>query len=337
MKKFLITLVSSLILIAVCIWFIINLLYRNVGIENDIIIEIPQRTTISECIKDFNEEGMLKPYWFFRNFCSLFSKFSGKQIHSGTYKFSYNQTNFEVIISIFSGKNRCLVKVTYPEGINLYRFASINKKMLDLDSAEFISLAFDKKLLKSYNINSISLEGYLHPVTYDFPCKITNKKIIDILVKQQDKIWNEEFKKTADAQGKTRQEILTLASIIEAESPVEEEKYIVSGVYLNRLKRGWKLEADPTVAYINNKKGRLLHSDLKNESAYNTYLNYGLPPGPINSPSISSIKAALNPKKHKYMFFVAVGDGSGKHLFAENYKEHLRNVAKFKKARKIRE
>jgi len=91
MKKFFIILVSSLIIIAISIWFIINLLYKNVGIQQDIIIEITQRATISECIKDFNEEGMLKPYWFFRNFCSLFSKFSGKQIHSGTYKFSYNQ------------------------------------------------------------------------------------------------------------------------------------------------------------------------------------------------------------------------------------------------------
>ena len=334
MKKFILFILSFIILIALGIWFAVNLLYKNIGIDKDTLVEIAQKATISECIEDFNEKGLLKPYWFFRNFCSFFSKFTGKQIYSGTYKFTYNQTNIELIISIFSGKNRCLIKVTYPEGINLYRFASINKKMLDLDSAQFISLAFDKHLLEHYGIRSLSLEGYLHPVTYNFPCNVTNEKLIDILIKQQDKIWKSEFKKSADSLGKSRQEILTLASIIEAESPDKEENFTMSGVYYNSLNRGWKLDADPTVAYITNKKGRLLHSDLKKESAFNTYTNYGLPPGPINSPSTSSIKAALFPNKHKFMFFVAKGDNSGKHLFAENYNEHLRNVAKYKKARK---
>jgi len=129
-------------------------------------------------------------------------------------------------------------------------------------------------------------------------------------------------------------QILTLASIIEAETPVISERKRVSGVFHNRLKKKMPLAADPTIQYaLGTHKKRLLYSDLEVDSPYNTYKNAGLPPGPINSPSYSSIEAALTPEVHNYLFFVAKGDGSNTHNFAKNYDEHQNNRKIFNKNR----
>ena len=121
-------------------------------------------------------------------------------------------------------------------------------------------------------------------------------------------------------------DLITMASIIEAETRFESEKKTIAGVYYNRLKKKIKLEADPTVQYVlpDGPKKRLMYSDLKFPSPYNTYLNKGLPPGPINNPGLSSILAALYPEEHHYLYFVAKGDGS--HRFAESYDEHKKNI-----------
>jgi UPF0755 protein len=124
----------------------------------------------------------------------------------------------------------------------------------------------------------------------------------------------------------TLTELITLASIVEAETRFEPEKETIAGVYYNRLKKGMRLEADPTVQYAlpDGPKKRLMFSDLKFKSPYNTYLNRGLPPGPINNPGMSSILAALNPENHNYLYFAARGDGS--HRFAETFGEHKKNA-----------
>jgi UPF0755 protein len=124
---------------------------------------------------------------------------------------------------------------------------------------------------------------------------------------------------------------ITLASIVQGETQEESEMPVIAGVYMNRIAKRMKLEADPTVQYIlpGGPKQRLLRSDLKTESPYNTYLHYGLPPGPINNPGIKAINAALNPEKHNYIFFVATGKGG--HTFTSTYKEHLKAVAEYKK------
>ena len=208
-------------------------------------------------------------------------------------------------------------------------------QQLGIDSAEFIELAHKDSLLKHHQIKGNSLEGYLMPDTYNFYWKQNPHEIISKLLDVQLSFWNETCFEKAQKQSLSKHQILTLASIIEAEAIVDEERPIISGVYHNRLKKGMNLAADPTVQYALGKSKRLLYSDLKIDNPYNTYRFSGLPPGPINCPSRKSIQAAIQPSKHNYYFFVALGDGSGKHVFSETAIQHMKAVQSYRKQRQL--
>ena len=178
-----------------------------------------------------------------------------------------------------------------------------------------------------------NLEGFLFPETYVISINLDEDGLV--------KVFTDEFKKRViddpqiTASLKQRKETLlkaiTMASIIEAETYLKEELPIISGVYHNRLQKHMKLEADPTVQYVlpGGPKSRLLYEDLKIDSPYNTYRNYGLPPGPINNPGLDAIKAALNPASHNYLFFVATGKGG--HTFSETYEQHMQAAREYRK------
>jgi UPF0755 protein len=186
-----------------------------------------------------------------------------------------------------------------------------------------------------------SLEGYLFPDTYEIP--VTNATAVDVLARQLNTFAERivPLYEEARANGTTilsLHEVLTLASIVEREAVVREERPTIAGVYLNRLAGGIKLDADPTVQYAMGyqpasgqwwKTPVLLEEYSTVNNPYNTYLNVGLPPGPIAAPGLSSIEAVLNPQKHNYLYFVALPDGTGRHVFAETYDEHLKNVAQY--------
>lgn len=186
-----------------------------------------------------------------------------------------------------------------------------------------------------------SLEGYLFPDTYEIPA--TNATAVDVLTRQLDNFAARVLPlyETARANGTTDltlHQVLTLASIVEREAVVREERPTIAGVYLNRLAAGIKLEADPTVQYAMGyqpaagqwwKTPVTLDEYSTVNSPYNTYLNGGLPPGPIAAPGLSSVEAVLNPEQHSYLYFVAVPDGSGRHVFAETFDEHVKNVAAY--------
>lgn len=171
------------------------------------------------------------------------------------------------------------------------------------------------------------------PDTYNLYKKQKAQDIIKKLAVIHQLFWD---KKCADLQKESsysKHEILTLASIIEAEASIASERKRISGVYHNRLKRGMKLEADPTVQYAIGKRKRLFYSDLRVDNPYNTYKYSGLPPGPINCPGRESILAALQPEKHAYIFFVAKGDGTGEHVFTTNGMDHAKAVSAYRKQR----
>lgn len=190
-----------------------------------------------------------------------------------------------------------------------------------------------------------TLEGYLAPDTYRIPAEDTT--VLDLMQRQLDAfrdrvmpLWNE-----AQAAGTTKltlHQALTLASIVEREAVVDEERPTIAAVYLNRLARGMRLEADPTVQYAMGyqadsglwwKAPVYLEEYDKVQSPYNTYKVKGLPPGPICAPGLASIEAVLNPDTHDYLFFMAKGDGSGRHSFARTFEEHLKNVEEYQKGR----
>ena len=177
------------------------------------------------------------------------------------------------------------------------------------------------------------MEGYLYPDTYYFFEGENVKSVIKRLVKEYKYFWTDSNITKASSISLTQHQILTLASIIEGEAIYDSERPIISAVYHNRLKRGMRLQADPTVQYIiKDGPRRLLNKDLRIKSPYNTYLYEGLPPGPINSPGFQSLSAALYPDENDYLYFVAKGDGY--HTFSKNEKEHERAKRAFQRVRK---
>lgn len=212
-----------------------------------------------------------------------------------------------------------------------------------LTSYEIVNLLKDVEEL-SGEVNSTPAEGSLLPNTYDYQLNEKRSSILDRMAKNMtetlDNAW---ASRVDDLPFKTKEEALTLASIVEKETAVAEERRKVAGVFINRLNRGIPLQTDPTVIYAitkgkhkNDGKGplgrRLLLKDLEYDSPYNTYKNAGLPPGPIANPGKASIEATLNPEEHDYIYFVA--DGTGGHAFAKTLAEHNANVAKWRKIRR---
>ncbi len=298
--------------------------------SNELLVIIPGNATISKAVNILNKKGIFLPRWYFLNAAKLYARIFDTQLYAGTYRFTAGNTNLHVMRAIFSGRQQFVVRVTYPEGLNLKEFASITQKKLGIDSSRFIAVVNSDSILKAYDIPRPTAEGYLMPNTYRFYWKQNIYDVVAKLLSAREKSWNRRFAGLAQKEGRSEPEILTMASIIEAETPVKEEMPRVSGVYYNRLEKGWKLEADPTVQYAIGKKKKLYYSDLDYDSPYNTYKYKGLPPGPINNPGNAAIMAALKPEKNNFMYFVARGDGSGMHYFARTAAEHARYKAIYK-------
>jgi UPF0755 protein len=316
---------------AIVAYYAYSELNSKLDIDEEIIVIIPQNANIDQIVRILNSYDIFEPAYFYEIAMKLYAKYGGGTFYAGSYKFSKMNTNKHVIESIFSGKNLHILRVTYPEGITLKRFAKISQSVLGIDESDFLRIASTDSILNKYGVPGKSAEGYLMPDTYEFFYGVEALELVQKIMDHHLEIWDKRFAARAEEIGMSKHEALTLASIIESETQVAEERSIVSGVYHNRLKKGWLLEADPTVQYALGEKRRLLYRDLEINNPYNTYKYPGLPPGPINNPGKGSIEAALYPAIHDYMFFVALGDGSGKHNFAKSYSEHLSNVKIFRR------
>ncbi|MGQ9819859.1 MAG: endolytic transglycosylase MltG [Candidatus Kapaibacteriales bacterium] len=326
--------VLSIIFISITLLSTLYLLEKP--ISKELYIQIPKKANSKMIIKIFNDKGLLRPKAFFLPILRMCIILTQGKINSGTYRFDKSNTNLTILRSILTGKQLSIVAVTFPEGITISDFAHIIKEKLAVDSLSFINETRKEQYRKKIGLECTNIEGYLHPDTYFFYYMESPSVIVERLIDQQNKIWKKRFEDISQKKGLSRHFVLTFASLIEAESPLPEEKPIISGVYWNRLSSGMRLESDPTVQYaLGGIRRALTYKDLKVISPYNTYLYEGLPPTPINSPGISSIESALNPAKHDYYFFVSTGDGSGRHFFARTFAEHLKLKKKFKANRKI--
>lgn len=255
------------------------------------------------------------------------------QIQSGIFRLPSSISIHEMIHCLITGKHRINNFTVILEGITSKEIASLLKRTFRLDSTEFISFMHDKIFIKSLGLHSTSLEGYLMPDTYLFPVHAQPKEIIRILVNTYHKKITDSMREQMRNSGKSENVILTIASIVESETAIDSERAIIAGVYYNRLKRGIKLQADPTIQYIiQDAPRRLYFKDLAIDSPFNTYLYEGLPPTPINNPGLKSILAALNPVKHDYIYFVA--NGKGGHTFSTSLKEHEIAVSAYRKIQK---
>lgn len=335
LKKIITGILIILVLIVSILGFIIIRLNQHINSDNSVIVNIEKNQSVDSILKTLNSKKVLTPSFIMNPAMKIYIKLTKRKVYAGSYKFAPESTNWEVLSAIIRGEANNEVKVTFPEGITLRDFAKILNKSININENEFIKLANSDSILKAKNIPVKNIEGYLYPATYTFAGNENPEQVLSILLDEQDKMWDSDnFKERLLLTGKTKHEILTLASIIEAETPVTEERRRIAGVYINRLKIGMKLEADPTVQYATGNKGRISYADLEVKDKYNTYRNYGLPPGPINNPSKASVDAALSPEAHNYLFFVAIGDGSGRHNFSTNFTQHKRYVSEYRANRR---
>jgi UPF0755 protein len=254
-----------------------------------------------------------------------------KDIPAGRFKLLNASTNFDIIDQLVNGI-QVNKRVTILEGWTMDAIAKELNNKIGVDQDEFKSACKNELLLWKWGISEDSVEGYLFPNTYLFSEEEDVQDIIGRMINEYKERITLAFRDRMKVLGMNENEIITLASIIEGEAIYDSERAVISGVYHNRLNIGMRLQADPTIQYIiTDSPRRLLNKDLKIKSPYNTYLNKGLPPGPINNPGIESIKAALYPDETDYIYFVATGDGY--HTFSRTKEEH--NIAK-RKFQKIR-
>lgn len=288
---------------------------------------------LSEIIIDLKDADIIPNPFLFK----LAVKLSGKedQIISNDYLIKNGMSNSE-LISLLTDKNSSqLVRFTIPPGYNIRQISKLAEKKLNLSPEKFLNETLNDSLINILGLKDQvkNLEGFLFPDTYNVAQFITEKKLVQLLFNEFRKkvLDNDEIKSLLEKSKMTLLNTVTLASIVDGETKLDDEKPVIAGVYINRLDKGMRLEADPTIQYIvpGGPKQRLLFEDLKINSPYNTYLNKGLPPGPINNPGLASIKAVLNPSVHNYLFFVATGEGG--HKFSVNYAQHLEAIKEYKK------
>ncbi|MGG1515852.1 endolytic transglycosylase MltG [Paenibacillus oryzisoli] len=275
-------------------------------------------------------------------------KKQGSRFQAGEYDMKPGMTFDEMIAKLNSGDvvKEETIKFTIPEGFTIEQIAAKLAEQTSWKKDTFLQLVDSPGGFKDETTASIPdsknlrhrLEGYIFPETYEFKKDTTEQEFVERTLQELDKKlatlpadWQSKLKE----RGLNVHQMLTIASLIEREVVVDEERAKVSGVIQNRLKKNMPLQIDATVQYLFDKpKDRLLEKDLQIQSPYNTYLNAGLPPGPIASPSLASMKAAIYPEETKYLFYVTKKDGTKGHLFAETYEEHKKNIEESKKASK---
>ncbi|HLB01213.1 MAG TPA: endolytic transglycosylase MltG [Bacteroidota bacterium] len=257
---------------------------------------------------------------------------STRKMQIGRYRFRPGMSNSDILDDLENGTSVELVYLTVTEGYKTRQIPSLLGRTLGLDTTAVSSLVTDTSFIRTFGIDAPSLEGYLMPGIYSFYWQESDSIVLSSMAGAFLNFFDDSLRRVAADRGMSVHEVLTLASIIEAETSVDSERARISGVYFNRLRKRMRLQADPTIQYIlEDGPRRISYADLNRTSPYNTYRNSGLPPGPINNPGRASIIAALNPEKHGFYFFVASGGGG--HTFSRTYAEHLREVRSYRKKR----
>jgi len=321
-------------LVAVGIVLAYEILWAPNSFENDRFVKVSKGENFLQIMDSLDREGVIRSRLLFDAAGRVLGLTTKMQI--GKYRFRSGMSNKEILEDIRFGKTIEAITVTIPEGLKASRQARILSHALGIDSLRFVTLVYDSNLARSLGAQNGSLEGYLMPDTYRLYWQMDEEEIIRDEVDEFWKFLNDSLKLRVQSTGWPLNDILAMASIVEAETSIDSERAVIAGVYYNRLEKRMRLEADPTVQFIlEDGPRRLKLSDLHRRSVYNTYRHTGLPPGPINSPGRASIHAALHPVRHKYLFFVA--NGQGGHTFTRTYTQHRRAVQRFRKYREERD
>lgn len=293
--------------------------------DQTIKVEVPEGSSTARIASILLEKGLIKSEFAFK-YQSKKLEYDNKY-QAGNYVLSQNMNMNAIMEKIKNGEAEFeTIRFTIPEGydINLIAKALEEKGLIDIE--EFYEVlnneSFDYRFLEGIPVGKNYLEGFLFPDTYEFYMDATERDIIDRLLQRFDTIFIDTYYDRAKELGYSVREIIAMASIVEREAILNEERPTVASVFYNRLEIDMRLQSCATVQYIlGEQKARLSTADTQIESPYNTYLNMGLPPSPIASPGVKSIEAALYPADTDYIYFVAKGDGS--HAFAKTYNEFL--------------
>jgi UPF0755 protein len=248
-------------------------------------------------------------------------------IHPGKYLIKNRMSNNELVNKLRSGIQEP-VKLTFNTIRTLDQFAGKIAQQLEIDSVAFLKHLLDSSVEAKYGLNKYTIACMFIPNTYEFYWNTDADKFLDRMYKEYQKFWNRVRIAQARQMNKTPEEIITLASIVNEETWRVDERKRIAGVYINRLEKGMRLQADPTIKYAvgNFALRRVLKKHYEVDSPYNTYMYAGLPPGPICFPDISSIEAVLNYEHHDYLYFCARPDFSGYHNFSKSLAEHSKNA-----------
>ena len=255
-----------------------------------------------------------------------------RSIQAGTYDLPREQSAWATLTALRDGRV-AMRRFTSAEGLTLPEVAEEAFEQLQLPVDSFLAAARDTALIRELGLDGKDLEGYLLPETYTIPVTTTARELVRLMAEQFVRSWDPAWDAELATRRLTRRQLVILASIVEGEARVDEERPVIAAVYDNRIRLGMPLQADPTVQYAiwlktGRRRTRLFNKDYEIRSPYNTYVIPGLPPGPVNSPGLASIRAAVFPASVAYLYFVA--DTGGRHVFTETYGEHLRAIQKIR-------
>ncbi len=311
--------------------------YRKIFLPNVVVpeqtewyIQIPTGSGFEDVVRILNENHVLKDSG---SFVWVAKKMNyPTAIHPGRYKITNEMNNKELVILLRSGI-QSPVKLVFHNIRTKEQLAWRVSQYIEADSATLMDLLKDNEYLKQSGFDTNTCLTMFIPNTYEFYWNTSAEMFFRRMEKEYRKFWSSSRKELAAKAGLSREQVSILASIVEQETQRKDEKPMIAGVYLNRISRGMRLEADPTVVYAlgNFSVQRVLNQYKEIDSPYNTYKYGGLPPGPICIPSIASLDAVLNHVKHDFLFFCARDDFSGYHVFAKSYSDHLINALKFQR------
>jgi UPF0755 protein len=301
----------------------------NDNVKHDTILMIPQGAGFNQVADSLKSSGALINYKSF--IWVAHKKHYDKMVKPGRYFVEKGRNNNDLVDMLRVGKQQP-VEVTFNNLRSKEQFAGAVGKYIEADSTEVLKIFSDTALIRESGFTPETFIAMFIPNTYEVLWTTTPLRFARRMKTEYDNFWNEQRKAKAGQLGLSPVEVSILASIVQEETNKNEEKPVVAGLYLNRLKRGMPLQADPTVRYAvgDFTIKRILNSHLETESPYNTYKYAGLPPGPINFPEISSIDAVLNYKKTNYLYMCAKEDFSGYHSFARTLAEHNRNAERYR-------
>lgn len=316
-----------------------NFYYKNFKVANvelnskDTIIFIPIDANQETVLKQIKDAHILKDFESFKWLAEQ-KNYKGKNIVPGKYKIQNGWTNNQLINHLRAGNGRLDAIVQFSSVRTLKELSTTLAKNILLSPDEIYDWLTNENNIKQYGFNQYTIISMFIPNTYHVDFDITVDDLMKRMAKEYKKFWNDNRKAKAKTIGLSQSEVVTLASIVYSETNSEKDMPTIAGVYMNRLEKGWPLQADPTLIFALNDFTikRVLNKHKKIDSPYNTYKNAGLPPGPINIPPIKYIDAVLNYEKHDYMYFVAKEDFSGDSYFAKHLAQHMIYARRYQKA-----